>query len=330
MFVLPGTDRGRPDCVPIGSARLDRGSLGSCLFGVRCERCGWFPWVCVGQPGRATQGLSGGTRGRHLSTPGRPVAALTLVELLVVMAMIGTLVALLLPAVQSAREAARKTTCQNHLRQQGIALTAFHALHNAFPEGGIEWRPPGNTTQRQIAWSAFLLPFLEETALYESLDLNQPFDSPANALPAARVLTVFLCPASRRGTRLVHGRGPCDFGGIFGERISSPNQPPKGIMIYDRRISARQITDGLSKTLIVGEDSQFDDGQWINGRNLFDQAFAINAAPAWENDLRSEHAGGAQAVKADGSVAFLTETMDLPVLAALCTRAGGEVSELPW
>ncbi len=78
----------------------------------------------------------------------------------------------------------------------------------------------------------------------------------------------------------------------------------------------------LSNTLIVSEDSRFYDGQWINGRNIFDQAYAINEPnpPFWENEIRSEHAGGAQGLLADGSVHFLDQQMDLNVLAAFCTR----------
>ena len=100
-------------------------------------------------------------------------------------------------------------------------------------------------------------------------------------------------------------------------------------MIYDQGISMRQIQDGTSNTLIVAEDSQFADGQWINGRNVFDQAFAVNAAPSWENDIRSEHFGGALAARADGSVVFLADSLDLNLLAAFCTRAGHEVPASP-
>jgi prepilin-type processing-associated H-X9-DG protein len=97
-------------------------------------------------------------------------------------------------------------------------------------------------------------------------------------------------------------------------------------MLFDESVAIDDIVDGTSHTVIIAEDSRFPDGQWINGRNIFDQAFAINAAPDWENDIRSEHAGGANGVLADGSVRFLTESIDVRVLAALCTRAGREVA----
>ena len=249
---------------------------------------------------------------------------LTLVELLVVMAVVGTLVGLLLPAVNAAREAGRRSSCQNNLRQLGIAFQQYHGSHGTFPVGCIEWRPFGDRSQRQLAWGAFLLPFLEEVAVYERLDLSTPFDSPQNAEAAAVILPVFLCPSVSRAVEQIDGRGPCHYGGIFGERIMGPNRPPKGTMLIDSPISIAEIRDGTSRTLLVSEDSEFADGQWINGRNLFDQAFAINAAPAFENDIRSDHPGGANGLFADGSVHFLAESLELPVLAALCTRAAND------
>ncbi len=242
-----------------------------------------------------------------------------------VIAIIGILVALLLPAVQMAREAARRSQCGNNLRQIGLAMHLYHEAHETFPAGGVEWRPWGDTTKRQLAWSAFLLPYLEQQNLYDEIDLTKAFDAPENGGPAATVLSVYVCPSSTRGKQLVDGRGPCDYGGIYGERISSPNNPPKGTMLYDCWISTAEIRDGTSNTLLISEDSQWADGQWINGRNIFDQAFAINAAPAYENDIRSLHPGGAMAVLGDGSVRFLGENMELETLAAICTRAGGEV-----
>ena len=251
--------------------------------------------------------------------------AFTLVELLVVIAIIGILIGMLLPAVQSVREAARRTVCLNNLRQIGLALQNYHSAHQEFPVGGTGWRGPSTPDETQIAWSAFLLPFLEQNNVFEQIDFNEAFDSSINAKAAESVIGVFVCPASLRGTELSSGRGPCDYGGIFGERITGPNNPPKGLMIYGESFSHRDIKDGSSNTIIVAEDSDFSDGQWINGLNLFDQAFAINAAPAFENDIRSRHPGGANAVFADGHVSFLSQNMSLENLAAICTRSGGEI-----
>ena len=262
---------------------------------------------------------------RRLLLPRRRRGA-TLVELLVVMTIIGLLVALLLPAVQMARESARRMRCQNNLRQIGVALHHYHDHWRYFPPGGVEWRPWRSTRgEKQLAWSVYLLPYLGEQALYDALDLQKAFDAPENAEAAAIVLPLYLCPSTPRKSLRVEGRGACDYGGIYGERITSPNYPPKGTMLYDTPVSIGMIRDGTSQTLIVSEDSAFHDGQWINGRNIFDQAFAINAAPAFENDIRSEHPGGANALLCDGSARFLNEHMELAVLAAICTRQGGEV-----
>ena len=95
--------------------------------------------------------------------------------------------------------------------------------------------------------------------------------------------------------------------------------------MFEDAIRLVDVSDGSSNTLIVAEDSEFSDGEWINGGNVFDQAFAINAAPAFENDIRSNHPGGANGVFADGHVSFLSETMELFTLGAICTRASGEI-----
>lgn len=248
----------------------------------------------------------------------------TLVELLVVIAIIGLLAALLLPAVQAAREAANRAQCLNNLHQMGVALHNYHDSYRSFPPGGIEPRPLW-PKGRQYAWSAFLLPQLEQGSMNAEIDFNKPFDDPANAVAAARIVPIYLCPSTPHGSPLVQGRGACDYGGIYGERIVSPNNPPKGIMLYDQALGFADVVDGTSFTLIISEDANFPDGQWINGRNVFDQAFAINQAPKFENDIRSLHPGGANGVFCDGSARFLPETMPLDILAAICTRAGREV-----
>ncbi len=253
-----------------------------------------------------------------------PRQAFSLIELLVVIAIIVLLMALLLPAIQKARASIDSLRCKNNLRQIGIACHHYHLDYGKLPPGGIEWRPFGNTTKRQLAWSAFILPYIEQDNLSKQLNLNKAFDDPANAVAASQVVQIYLCPSSRRDGNLMQGRGACDYGGMYGERIMSPNNPPKGAMIYDRAFRLTDIRDGTSNTLMISEDCGFTDGQWINGLNIFDQAYAINQAPPWENDIRSDHPQGANGLFCDGSARFLSQNMSLPVLAAICTRAGGE------
>ncbi len=252
----------------------------------------------------------------------------SLVELLAVLAIISVLLGMLLPATQRIREAARRTVCSNNLRQISIGLQNFHSAFNHFPVGVVEWRAHGDHSQRQLAWSVFLLPFIEQGNVHHQLDLETPFDSPQNAVAAAIIIDTYVCPSNARDENHSQGRAISDYGGIYGERISAPNDPPKGVMIHDRPIAFSDITDGTSQTLIVAEDSRSRDGQWINGRNVFDQAFPINQGPVFENDIRSEHPAGANGTFCDGSVRFLANDMELAVLAAICTRAGGEVESL--
>lgn len=247
----------------------------------------------------------------------------TLVELLVVIAIIAILVGLLLPAVQAVRESSRRMQCQNNLRQIGIALHNYHAAFRKLPPGGLQVRPQVRRG-KQLAWSAFLLPYLEQSAAYEQINFDYAFDHPVNEQAAAVPIETYLCPSTTRYTPLQDGRGATDYGGIYGERIVTRNDPPRGVMIHDRAIRFRDILDGTSTTLTVSEDANFPDGQWINARNLFDQGFPINRAPDFENDIRSQHPQGALGLFADGSVDFLNESIDLELLAAICTRNGRE------
>ena len=251
----------------------------------------------------------------------------TLIELLVVIAIIGVLVALLLPAVQAAREAARRAHCLNNLRQMAIALQAYHDSGDQFPPGG--WINGPEKKQVWIAWSALILPQMEQAATYDAINIGKGFDSAENRTVAANTLSVYLCPSSRRPDVRVSGRGVSDYGGMYGERITSPNNPPKGAMLYNQTLPIAAITDGTSNTLFIGEAAGWLDGQWLNARNVFDQAFAINQAPSFENDLRSDHPGGAHAAFGDGHAGFIRATIDLRDLAALCTRAGGEIVTPP-
>ncbi|MGB1926322.1 MAG: DUF1559 domain-containing protein [Rubripirellula sp.] len=256
----------------------------------------------------------------------RSRSGFTLVELLVVLGIIALMIGLLLPAVQAVRESARRMQCQNNLHQLGIGLHNYHAAFRTFPPGGLEVRPQWRRG-KQFAWSALLLPYIEANSTYEKINFDYPFDHKINRDAASDVIETFLCPSTARYSTRHRGRGATDYGGIYGERIVSRNYPPRGVMIHERSVRFRDITDGTMRTLMISEDADFPDGQWINAWNLFDQAFSINRAPRFENDIRSMHPQGANGLFADGSAKFLDENIDLEVLAAICTRNGAEVGK---
>lgn len=254
--------------------------------------------------------------------------AFTLIELLAVIAIIGILVALLLPAVQAVREAARKTSCKNNLHQIGIALHSYHDVHNSLPTGCIEWRnwnsPP---THRQFAWSALLLPFIEQQNLHDQIDWSLPFDAPENRPAAETMVDTYICPSETTDSITP---GHITYGGIFGERILH-STPDDGVFLYERSIRFRDVTDGLTNTLAVAEDVGGPDKQWINGRNVFVVAHGINDPTAWvgDNEIRSRHDGGAMVLFADGRATFLPDSTDRQLLGSWITRSGGEVVEQP-
>ena len=249
---------------------------------------------------------------------------LTLIELLVVIAIIGILVSLLLPAVQYVREAARQTTCRNHQHQIGIALQAYHNSHRSLPIGCIQWRPwSALTSRKNIAWSAQLLPQMDEPALYDAIDFDYPYDHPRNHDAASTVVESYLCP-----TEIPENseHAEISYGGLFGERILD-NKPNDGVFLYDTVISFRDCLDGLSSTIATGEDMIGPDSQWINGGNIFVQSRPINDQTVWagDNEIRSLHPAGAMVLFLDGSVHLLNEATDRIVLGQLITRAGHEL-----
>lgn len=278
-------------------------------------------------------------RVRAVATHGR--SALTLVELLVVLAIIGVLIGLLLPAVQFARESARQTTCRNHLHQVGLALHAYHNMHRSLPIGCIDSRVVSRRrTSKNFAWSAALLPFIEQQSLHDSIDFGIPFDDSANALPASVVVDTYLCPTApvqlvRRGPTQLGPmqRGPTHYGGLYGETLVDREQRD-GVFLYNDAVAFRDCLDGLSQTMAVSEDVVGPHGEWINGNNVFVQSHGINDPSAWifDNEIRSLHPGGATALFVDGSVHLIHESIDRQVLGSLITRAGREVvdaSDLP-
>lgn len=249
-------------------------------------------------------------------------------------AVIGILVTMLLPAVNSVREGARRAQCSGNLHQISIALGGYQSAMGKLPVGCVE--PRG----RRLSWNVYLLSYLDENQAWSDFDTRYPYISTQNRTATARVIPVFLCPSARTlssyrtgsssGDRNKNGKwdlgddmGMTDYGGVFGTSLSQPFM--NGVLVWDRALRLEEITDGLGYTLIVAEDTGrgWDaDGEWANGENIFNVEVPVNASQ--RDEIFSDHPGGALALDCGGGVRFLTNTMDMQVLAAACTRAGGE------
>lgn len=246
----------------------------------------------------------------------------TLVELLVVIAIIGILVSLALPAVQRVRAAARQMRCKNNLKQIGLALHQYHDLHRQLPMGCFQWRAWGEdpSKKKNLAWSAAILPGLEQTGLYQQIDFGLAYDHPDNAAAASTLLPVYLCPDVAIIADPLEP-APTHYGGLYGEKLVNSTSND-GVLIYDKHLRFADVTDGLSQTIVVSEDVVGPDSQWINGSNVFVVAHPINARDVAEidNEIRSFHPGGAPILLLDGSVHFVTEHLDKQTLGMLITR----------
>jgi prepilin-type N-terminal cleavage/methylation domain-containing protein len=267
------------------------------------------------------------------------VPGFTLVELLVVITIIGILMSLLLPAVQAAREAARRISCSGNLHQIGIGLHNYHLDHGSFPIGCSDFRG------KSIAWSVFLLPYIEQQNIHRLFHFDKYYDNPANSEATHLMIPTFLCPSavgsaddriggmtvgktSRESRAWNHEMGCTDYGGMYGWYDSKTYTTDYGVMIYNRPVTFSEIRDGTSTTIIVAEDAGRGwkhNGEWANGENVFQQEGPINVKQ--DNEMWSDHPGGVYAAFCDGAVHILSESLDVTVIRALCGREEGQIVE---
>jgi prepilin-type N-terminal cleavage/methylation domain-containing protein len=190
----------------------------------------------------------------------RPSLGFTLVELLVVLAIIGILIALLMPAVSGTREAARRVSCQNRLRQIGVALHAFHQAEGAFP-------PSSQSKPQSHGWVAFLLPYLDQAPLAAQYNWKVAWNHADNQASINVQLPVLRCPSTPGGSRRIDKLGgnktaaTSDFAPVDGVNavLKKAGLVPNlnntvGALSRDRRVKITEIRDGATCTLVIGED----------------------------------------------------------------------------
>jgi prepilin-type N-terminal cleavage/methylation domain-containing protein/prepilin-type processing-associated H-X9-DG protein len=294
---------------------------------------------------------------------------LTLVELLVVIAIVGLSLALSLPAIQAARESARRSQCDSHLRQIGTALQSFEGANRALPSGYVSRSTFGGADAGPgWGWAALLLDYIEESSLRTSLRLDYPIESAANSEHRTKPISVYSCPSDTADNIWSafsvwgdDGAMPeskiCDVASANYIAMAGNGQHRRsagaGLFFLNSHVSFRQITDGTSKTIAIGErSSSKGEATWVGSASgailplvqyddtadryqLSFHASAMVLGQSLEPDapgdpigkmgmFSSEHSGGINFLFADGRIAFLNTETDPKVFEAFSTRAGGE------
>jgi prepilin-type processing-associated H-X9-DG protein len=217
--------------------------------------------------------------------------------------------ALFLPAVRSARPAARRSQCLNNLRQIGLALHNYHDKYDCFPPANVT----DSNGRPMHSWRVLILPFLDQMPLYEKYRLDEPWDGPNNQKLADPILAVYRCPghddAQNKSDSMV-----TSYVAVVGPETAWPES---------RTAAIRDIKDGTSNTLLIVEI--VNSGiHWMEPRDLHVVQMARTINPKAGQGISSPHTGGAQVLMADGTVRFISEQLTAETIRALLTAHAGE------
>ncbi|EAQ82211.1 DUF1559 domain-containing protein [Blastopirellula marina] len=289
----------------------------------------------------------------------------TLVELLVVIAIIGVLIALLLPAVQQAREAARKMQCGNNLKQIGLALHNYHDTNGRFPPGYYMGLNQSGTAENLLRYSWFqsLLPFVEQTALFDSVQTDiQAGRLPWEFTQRQTIVNGFMCPSDPANPKVgplrgFHGNYVVSHGS-HSLKNADNDRKADGMFFVESRIRIADVVDGTSNVAMLGEiilvpdDIDRRGAYYMTGWNNANVTLALRDTPNSDSPdtansativdypprapgvattewcrmgSRSYHPGGVLVGRADASVGFVTETIDLTTWNRFGSRNDGEV-----
>ncbi len=218
----------------------------------------------------------------------------------------GILVALLLPAVQSAREAARRAQCTNNLKQIGLAMHNYQATYRCFPPAYI----PDAKGRPMHSWRVLLLPFLEEQPLYNRYRFDEPWDGPNNRVLANAIVNVYRCPSNASKT----STPTTDYVMIVG---------PDSISDGPSATQFRDIEDGMSNTILVVEVAK-SNIPWMKPQDLDAKSYDFTVDKPQGQGIGSNHPAGANVLFADGSVRWLPSSILPDQVKAMTTIAGGE------
>lgn len=268
--------------------------------------------------------------------------AFTLVELLVVIAIIGVLVGLLLPAVQAAREAARRMSCSNNMVQISLATHHYEFNLEHLPDGVTDDVGPIRNEANaghHIGWMTRILPYIEQQGAFERLDLTKSAYSVENAEVRRLQIPAYTCPSNP----MMYGRndgnnvGTSHYAGCYNDVEAPIDDDNTGIFFRNSSIRYAQITDGATNTIMLGETLGDKDALgWVTGtratlRNtgVFEdmnrKILDLEQGALEVGGFDSYHQGGGNFGMADGSVVFLTHSIDATIFQYLGNRADGEL-----